>query len=151
MQYPDDEEIEAIDQQSDRSCASKRDRADFMSACDARGSTASSHVKYRKAVSGQGGGGARRDAFFIPPRESSVYEGVAVLDSLSDTRPATEIPYDQHTPKDKSPLHAPAPDVFDAVPIDRLDDALDQVRETGAAPHYVESWYRKLKQEEHRT
>ena len=58
---------------------------------------------------------------------------------------------DKFEPNDLNAAQVPAPDVFDAVPIDRLDDALDQVRETGAAPYYVESWYRKLKQEEHRT
>lgn len=58
---------------------------------------------------------------------------------------------DKFEPNDLNAAQVPAPDVFDAVPVDRVDDALDHVRETGAAPNYLESWYRKLKREEHRT
>ena len=155
MQYPDDEEIEAIDQHSDRSCASRRGCGGSVSAGDPRGSPVLSHVKYRKATYVHAVGDAHRDAFwhcFTLLWESSVHVGCnssrfALGRAVCDGNPLRPI----YSKGRVASLHTTAPDVFDAVPFDRVDDALDQVRETGSAPYYVESWYRKLKQEEHRT
>ncbi len=52
---------------------------------------------------------------------------------------------DKFEPNDLNAALAPAPDVFDAIPTDQVDSAIESLRETGSAPGCVESWFENLK------
>ncbi len=48
-------------------------------------------------------------------------------------------------PNDLNTALVPAPEVFDAIHPDAVADAMKRLKETGTAPHVVESWFRPLR------